>query len=411
LANRGTDGFYSSEEMELIKELLNKEYAYREVAEEVSMRLSVARTRNGIRKHVNRNRNYYDKPFKKTEKKVVSVEEKIDFEKEVEDDIIQRRLRDDKKNTDQKYKILLSRIDKVEKERDALLQLGQNFKTYSIEHDTMLKSEATAFMLASDWHIAERIDSHKVNGLNEYNLTIAKKRAETFFRNGLRLLKLQQRDVTINTLVLALLGDFISNNIHPELMESNYLLPIEEAIFVQNLLASGIEFLLEDKSLEHIIVPCHSGNHGRQTIDRRISTEAGNSLEYFIYHQIANHFRNEPRVTFLIAEGYHSYIDVYSYKVRMHHGHCIQYSGGILGLSVPVNKAVSQWDKLQRADLDCFGHYHSFLDGGKFISNGSLIGYSPFALSIKANFEPPKQAFFLIDKKRFKTIVAPILFV
>ena len=88
----------------------------------------------------------------------------------------------------------------------------------------------------------------------------------------------------------------------------------------------------------------------------------------------------------------------------------MRYGGGVGGLTIPVNKAIAQWDKLHQVDLDVFGHFHQFMDGGKFISNGSLIGYNAYAMSIKAGFEPPKQAMFLIDKKRFKTFVAPILF-
>jgi len=46
----------------------------------------------------------------------------------------------------------------------------------------------------------------------------------------------------------------------------------------------------------------------------------------------------------------------------------------------------------------------------RFVVNGSLIGYNAFALSIKAEYEPPSQAFFLIDKKRFRSVTIPILF-
>ena len=49
------------------------------------------------------------------------------------------------------------------------------------------------------------------------------------------------------------------------------------------------------------------------------------------------------------------------------------------------------------------------VDGGNFICNGSLVGYSPFATTIGVNFEKPKQAFFLVDHKRKeKTITCPI---
>jgi hypothetical protein len=67
------------------------------------------------------------------------------------------------------------------------------------------------------------------------------------------------------------------------------------------------------------------------------------------------------------------------------------------------------WDRAKRANLNVFGHFHQLVDGGSFICNGSLIGYNSFALSIKSAFEPPKQALFLMDKKRGRTCTWPIL--
>lgn len=38
-----------------------------------------------------------------------------------------------------------------------------------------------------------------------------------------------------------------------------------------------------------------------------------------------------------------------------------------------------------------------------------MIGYNPYAVSIKASFEKPNQTFFLINKRHCaKTMVAPI---
>jgi hypothetical protein len=93
----------------------------------------------------------------------------------------------------------------------------------------------------------------------------------------------------------------------------------------------------------------------------------------------------------------------------MSHGHNIRFAGGVGGVYIPINKAINQWNKLRHAYLDILGHFHTFRDGGNFIVNGSLCGYNAFAISIKADFEEPRQCFMLIDKKRGKTIVAPIL--
>jgi len=341
-------------------------------------------------------------------KRINSQNRELPVESQVEKDVIVRRFRDSKKVTDKKYEALLKKIDEVEKERDAVLQLKEGLNTFQIFPNQHEESEAVAFLVASDWHVEETVKSNTVNGLNSYNLDIAKTRAEKFFQNGLRLVKIQQKDTKIDTIVLPLLGDFISNGIHDELLETNSLQPIDATIFVQNLIASGIEYLLKDNSIKKIIVPCHSGNHGRITEKRRISTENGNSLEYFMYCQLANYFKDNPRVEFLVSQSYLSYLEVYGYTVRFHHGHAMRYAGGIGGISISVNKAIAQWNKLQRVDIDVFGHFHQKFDGGNFICNGSLIGYNAYALSIKASYEKPTQVFFCISKKHGKTVVAPI---
>ena len=40
-------------------------------------------------------------------------------------------------------------------------------------------------------------------------------------------------------------------------------------------------------------------------------------------------------------------------------------------------------------------HFHQLKNGGNFITNGSLIGYNAFAIQIKADYEPPRQKFFM----------------
>jgi len=272
-------------------------------------------------------------------------------------------------------------------------------------------TEGVVNMVASDWHVEERVDPRTVSQLNEYNLEIATERAGGFFRSGLRLIQLLQKDVTINRLVLPLLGDFISNQIHEEFAENNLLEPMHAITFARNLISSGIDFVLEHSDLE-IILPCHSGNHGRTTKTVRAATENGHSLEYLMFLHLADIYANrkESRVKFLIAEGYHSYLDIFGTNVRYHHGHEVNYQGGVGGLYIPVGKAINDWNKAKRADLDVFGHFHTGRDGGNFISNGSLIGYNAWALRRKFAFEKPRQQLFLIDNKRGRTCTWPILF-
>ena len=140
-----------------------------------------------------------------------------------------------------------------------------------------------------------------------------------------------------------------------------------------------------------------------------ISTEPGNSLEYVLYHSLAHDFKGNDRITFVIPTSYHSYIDIGGITVRFHHGHSLKFNGGIGGITISVNKAIAQWNKVQHADLDVFGHFHSLKDGGNWICNGSVVGWNTYANFIKADYEKPKQAFFLIDHKRKeKTVTCPV---
>lgn len=315
----------------------------------------------------------------------------------------------DESSLKSKYKEALKSIEYMEGKLNSISKLENSVETYDIEiKKNSNTSEATSVWVASDWHTDEKIDGDTVNNLNHFTSDIAKKRVDKFFTAGLRLTNILAQDVKIDTIVLALLGDFFTGHIHPDFMEITDTQPIHAVIRVQNMIASGIEFILKN-SKYNLVIPCHSGNHARMTDKTHFATENGHSLEFYMYNFLADYFKEEKRVKFIIPTGYHSYLNIYGLRIRFHHGHSIRYGGGVGGIYIPVNKAIAQWNKAYPADLDVFGHFHQQRDGGNFICNGSLIGYSPFALSIKADFEKPKQTLFLIDSKRGKTCVWPIV--
>jgi hypothetical protein len=274
--------------------------------------------------------------------------------------------------------------------------------------------EATAVVLASDWHVEETVDPKTINGKNTYNPSIAATRSEKFFKGVEWLINFSsssgkgETGFVIKDLVLWLGGDMITGYIHDELIEANTLSPTEAILFCQSLLISGIDYLLANTELEKITVPCNYGNHGRTTAKRRIQTGAKNSFEWLMYHTLKQHYEKEERIEFIVADGPHLYLDVYKWTIRFHHGDDIRYWGGIGGLSTPLRKATDAWNEFRHADYTCVGHYHTFSDFGTSVVNGSLIGYNAFALSIKARFEVPRQAFFLIDSKRGKIQTTPV---
>jgi hypothetical protein len=270
--------------------------------------------------------------------------------------------------------------------------------------------EATAFALISDWHCEEQVTSASTNGLNEFNLEIFGRRSKWFFANTLKLLHKEAQAINIRRLVVAVLGDLLSGSIHEDLAESNLLGPMEAVGLLIDTLAGGLWRLLRetDPSLQ-ILVPFKWGNHSRVTQRQRWQTESENSLEFIVAHAVAREFAKEPRIKFIREKALLTYLDIYQFPVRLLHGHAVEYQGGVGGLTIPLNKAIAQWDKQRPAHVTCLGHFHQLTFGSGFVVNGSLIGHSAYAMKIKASPEQPRQAFFLIDAAHGLTVRAPIL--
>ena len=268
--------------------------------------------------------------------------------------------------------------------------------------------EATPLVLVSDLHLEEQVRPEQVSGRNQYNLEISKRRMERLFE-GVRFgIEFNRQIFKIRDLCLWLGGDIITNYLHPDNIESNLLSPVQAIAYAETSITDGILHLLQDKQLERIVIPCNDGNHGRLTEKMRSSSRIENSIEWLLYTNLAKRFAKEPRVQFQIAESEHLYYDIYGRTIRFTHGDTVRYGGGVGGIMIPLYKAMSRWQTVRHAHLTCVGHFHQYTSLNDLIVNGSLIGYSPYALSIGARFEPPTQAMTMLDSVRFKSVDFPI---
>jgi len=309
------------------------------------------------------------------------------------------------KQTDKKYKTLQ---DELERAQNALGQALQVMKyqpsIFKMKPSPTTKSgQATAFLLLSDIHCDELIPKHKVNGLNEHNPDISRKRVATVFDRALRFIRVDRQETTINNLVVWLGGDFFtSSTMHDA---SVAFPPIVAVMFAQDLIVSGLTFLLQNEENLNIHVVCSVGNHSRLSGSAKPvnqSSEQEHSLEWMMYHAVKAHFSKEKRITFQLDNSYHSYLRCYEKTIRFNHGHIgWRYNDGLGGVHGPAWKVITQkWDKQIRADLTCMGHYHTYTPsalGRQYIINGSTVGVSPYSISFGA--EPPAQAYFLIHSK------------
>lgn len=322
------------------------------------------------------------------------------------------RLRESTKQSDRKYKEILRENDNLRK----LLGVKDSMTSYQpvkivADKQSSKGSQATAFVLASDWHLEQKVDPTKILYPNEYNLDIAKKRAEQFFKATVTLLREAEQNVTISKLVLWLGGDFITGNIHTENLKVCLLGPAQAICFARDLIVSGIEFILKNTKVD-LIIPYNHGNHARITDKVWLSTEEDNSLEHILYDAIAYHFKNEKRVTMVAPKGSTATIEVYGLKIGFVHGHHgFRYLDGVGGLYIPARKYIMRKFSPAGYYLVCMGHWHQYLQDTMFICNGSMIGFDQYADSRGLPYDIPKQTFFLIEEKRkCRTVTRPILF-
>jgi hypothetical protein len=268
--------------------------------------------------------------------------------------------------------------------------------------------EGTAVALFSDVHCEEEVLPGATPIPNVYNLKVSDVRIGRFFSGVDWLIQKERQACKIRDMILWLGGDLMSGLIHEENLETSAHPPIATLLWLYPHLVSGIQLLLEKTGIEHLQIVCSYGNHGRDTKKCRFATGAHHSYEWGMYQILGEHLKGDPRVSVLADPSEHQYARAYDFDLHFHHGHRINFGGGVGGITIPVNKAIAQWDQVRRSDLHHFGHFHQLLWLRSGIINGSVIGFNSYAMGIKASPEPPQQAFYVLDSKRGRTAQSPV---
>lgn len=325
-------------------------------------------------------------------------------------DLIERRLRSTRKDVQARYEEALALNEAQARQIEILkaLRSAKPIKPIVEKRGPKTQTEMVPIALLSDTHVDETVIGTKVGGVNEYNRQVVIARHTAWASNVVNMIRLYRNIRTIRTLVVPVLGDLITGNIHPENAIDTWCPPMAAAQFAQSLVIGALGHLLREADLERIVVPTCVGNHARITKKPYQQSEVENSIESLIYAGVAQHFTDDERVQVILPESYLSYLDVLGLSVAYHHGHAVKYAGGIGGLAVPLLRYVHRQSSNRRADLYVCGHFHQALDLGRAVVNGSMIGYNAYALKGGFEFERPKQLMILIDAKYGRGPVLPI---
>lgn len=322
-----------------------------------------------------------------------------------------RRLKQENQGLKSQYTDALKQLEQCRFELDTAIRVDRAKDQVISIRPREIKSgtrEATWVALASDWHVEETVDSEKVNGVNSYNLAIARHRVERYFSGVAWLINYHSDKFKLRDGILWLGGDLITGYLREENLEDNGCSPVQAIAKLQTWISDGIRYLLKHTKTDNLKVICNSGNHGRLTHKVRPATREANSIEWLLYQFLAREFADNERVEFQLPHGVHSYAEIYDWVVRFTHGDAAKYGGGVGGVMIPIRKALYRWDTVRHADWTNMGHFHQYTDVNDLVINGSLIGYNTYALEIGASYEDPKQAFYLVDSKRGKIMPASV---
>lgn len=253
---------------------------------------------------------------------------------------------------------------------------------------------ATGVLLLSDLHLDEVVDPFETNLLNAYNREIAEMRLQRCIENAVKLVR-NIGGITLDGLVVTLLGDIITGTIHAELERTNASTVPGTIVHWVPILAGAIQYLADE-----LEVPIHvatvDGNHDRTYKLTPAKQRSISANTWVIYNWMAQSLSHDERITWNISVAPHNFVDVYDQRFLLEHGDAFKSSGGVGGLYPSLLKHLYRMHDLYPFDKSFMGHWHQYTPGRDFHINGSLKGLDEYALGKGFHFEPPMQSLLLV---------------
>jgi hypothetical protein len=252
----------------------------------------------------------------------------------------------------------------------------------------------------SDWHMGETVFAGQVNGVNAFNMEIAEQRVRTLVSSTIDLCKEHMTNPDYPGIVINILGDMVTGEIHEELAQTNDEDLIPTVLRTVDILAWALTQMAD--AFGKVFCPCTPGNHGRTTKRCQAKNFAVKNWDWMIYVMLEKHFRaiGDDRIQFQIPETGEALYKVYGHRYMAVHGHDLGVKGGdgIIGAIGPITRGsmkVSHSSAQIGRDFDTLlmGHWHQTLWLPRIIVNNSLKGYDEFARSfLRASYSPAAQS-------------------
>lgn len=268
--------------------------------------------------------------------------------------------------------------------------------------------ENVPLLLLSDLHLEATVDARQINGLNEFNLDIAKERFKKLFRN---FEKTMFKSATDELCVIACAGDLFEGYIHDECRFNG-------SVTIGEIMTIFVEWMHEElfklsKHFKKVYVPAVVGNHGRIDKGYQMQNKALENYEYMALQMLKMRCYYLKNVVVEVSSGTDAIFQVVGHRFLMTHGDQCKSAGGVGGIYPSLLKMY--YRKMERAaalnkkfDTMLIGHFHQFHDAHNIVVNGSLKGYDNYAFESNFTFEPPRQAAMHLSRHYGRVNTTPI---
>lgn len=229
-------------------------------------------------------------------------------------------------------------------------------------------SDEEAILFLSDWHYGQVSN----NIWNEYNVKICKERVSKLFNKVISAIQ----DHKINTLHIALLGDFVNGSIHTSCRVASEENTCEQLMHVSEIIANFINEI--SAYVNQVNVYSTYGNHARSIQKKEDNIHADN-MERVIPWWLAQRLKDNYKVNVIDSEYYEFiYFNVCGYNVVCTHGDLDQFKNiGVTVNSIFTKKYGKSIDYTFSADKHHLESFEQF--GIESTLVGSLCGTDEFA--------------------------------
>ena len=312
------------------------------------------------------------------------------------------------------YNGLLKDTIKQEVIVDTIQEYTKGFPSVPLKH--LNNSDKTPFghqkqiVVAplSDTHIGEQVHKEQMRGLNEYNFDIFNKRMYGWANQILKHTAYRRQIAPIDELMIPMLGDMISGDIHDELARSNQMNNMEQMIRGASIIAQALMYLAPH--FTKITIPCVVGNHGRMTRKPPMKDKYMD-WDYMLYQWVATFCKNQENLNFHIPKSFMTTFKIHDRVVLIMHGDSISGAGssGAIAGAITKLRSVFQFRKTLQREIEdsmdddaeiefdsvMIGHFHRIdeidIGTGELHICGTMKGPDEFALQRLHAATKPKQ--------------------